>query len=80
MSAIVEITPLLLSSGQAAAMLGISRSHFYGLITSGSLGVTPIRLGERVLWNRNELEKYVAAGCPTREKWQVMKGSDDAEK
>jgi excisionase family DNA binding protein len=76
----IKITPLLLSSLQAAALLGISRSHFYGLISSGTLGVMPIRLGERVLWNRNELERYVEAGCPTKEKWQAMKKGDNAGK
>jgi excisionase family DNA binding protein len=68
-----EITPLLLSAQQTAALLGISRSHFYSMSSCGTLGLMPVRLGERVLYNRNEIEQWIAAGCPCREKWQAMK-------
>jgi excisionase family DNA binding protein len=68
-----NIEPLLLSSEKAAKLLGISRTHFYGLSSSGTLGLLPVRLGGRTLWRREELEQWVYAGCPSRERWQVMR-------
>ena len=64
---------LLLSAQDAAKLLGIGRSHFYGLHSSGRLGPLPVKLGRRALWNRKELEAWVEAGCPTREQWQRRK-------
>lgn len=64
---------LLCSAEEVAAMLGIGRTLFYGLISSGKIGPVPIKLGTRVLWRRTELEEWVAAGCPTRERWVQRK-------
>jgi excisionase family DNA binding protein len=64
-----KINPLLLSAGEAAKLIGICRSHFYALHSSGRLGPLPVRLGRRILWNRKELETWVEAGCPSRESW-----------
>ena len=68
--------PLLLSAELAAGLLGISRTHFYGMMSSGALGLRPVRLGGRVLYNRRELELWVAADCPNRERWQDMRGKN----
>ncbi len=64
---------LLLAADEAAALLGIGRSHFYGLHSSGRLGPLPVRLGKRSLWRRDELESWVAGHCPPRQQWQAMK-------
>lgn len=65
---------LLLSAGEAAQTLGISRSLFYGLHSSGQIGPMPVKLGGRVLYRRAELEKWVRAGCPARERWEQVRG------
>ena len=65
--------PLLLSAERAAGLLGISRTHFYGMSSSGALGLMPVRLGGRVLYRRAELEQWVSVGCPCRERWQDMR-------
>lgn len=59
--------PLLLSAKQAASICGISRSMFYSMLSSGEIGVMPIRLRNRVLFNRKELECWIDAGCEPRE-------------
>ncbi|MHC4068751.1 MAG: helix-turn-helix transcriptional regulator [Planctomycetota bacterium] len=64
---------LLLSAEDAAKLLGIGRSHFYGLHSSGRLGPLPVKLGRRSLWSRMDLEFWVSAGCPARGKWQEEK-------
>ena len=63
------MTPLLINVEQAAALLGVGRSLFYSMHSSGTLGPLPIRLGRRVLWRRNELEDWINAGCPARHEW-----------
>jgi len=62
---------LLLSADQAAQQLGIGRSLFWTMHSSGKLPL-PIKLGRRTLWRRGELESWVNAGCPCREKWENM--------
>lgn len=64
-----NLTSLMLSANDAAALLGIKRTLFYSLHSTGRLGPVPINLGRRTLWRRRELEAWVAAGCPSREAW-----------
>ncbi len=65
---------LLLSTVDAAKLIGVGRTHFYAMHSSGRLGPLPVRLGKRTLWNRAELETWVADGCPSRERWQMVAG------
>jgi len=67
--------PILLDARSAAAALSIGRSLFYQLCASGRIGPLPVKLGERSLWIRAELEDWAAAGCPTREEWLRQKPS-----
>ena len=73
-------TKLLLSAVDAAKLISVGRSHFYALHSSGRLGPMPIRLGRRILWNRNELESWVEAGCPARAQWLKMIEANKTEK
>jgi excisionase family DNA binding protein len=52
---IPEPTPLLVAAAEAAKMLGIGPTHFYGLIRMGKLGPQGIRLGRSVRWRADEL-------------------------
>ena len=65
---------LTLNAGQAAKLLGISRAHFYRLHSAGLVPL-PIHLGKAVRWLRGELEDWLAAGAPSRAKWEAMKKS-----
>jgi len=64
---------LLLSVSDAAQLLGIGRSHFYALHSSGRLGPLPVRLGRRTLWNRQELTEWCNSGCVSRREWIAMR-------
>jgi hypothetical protein len=57
------------SAPNAAALLGISTSHFFGLLRAGRVGPEARRLGRRRLYDRDELLRWWAAGCPPRERW-----------
>ena len=60
---------LLVDADSGAALLGISRRHFWALHSSGRLGPLPVKLGKRTMWVRTELEEWTASRCPSREQW-----------
>ncbi|MCX5654217.1 MAG: hypothetical protein NTY65_06175 [Planctomycetota bacterium] len=64
--------PLLVSAATAARLAGIGRTLWLQLHSSGRVPL-PVRLGRRVLWRREELAAWIAAGCPGRDRWQAMK-------
>lgn len=61
--------PLLLTTDQAARLLGIGRTSLYSMHTTDRLGPMPVRLGRRILWRHEELKRWVDAGCPPRRQW-----------
>ncbi len=67
--------PLLVGAKQAAIMLGVGRSHFYSMLSSGQIGPMAHKLGKRSLYSVNELRKWVDAGMPPRQKWIEQKNS-----
>jgi predicted DNA-binding transcriptional regulator AlpA len=65
---------LLYSAEKLAGVLGVSVRHLWALHSSNRLGPQPIALGRRKVWSRDEIERWVAAGCPSREKWLELQG------
>jgi len=63
---------LAVNARQAAAMLNVSVRQLWRLNSTGRLP-RPIRLGHCVRWRRAELEAFVQAGAPTREKWEAIR-------
>ena len=61
-------TGLLLTAEELAGLLRVSRSHVWKLHAMGRLPL-PVRLGRAVRWNRTEIEEWLSAGCPPRDKW-----------
>ena len=73
------LPPLLVNSGEAASMLGMGRTFFYALMSTGEFGPEPIRLGRnKKLWSVAELEEWIKAGCPIRNVWQARKRQRNA--
>lgn len=64
---------LLINAKEAARMCGVSISTWYNLVSSGR---TPdsVRICRNVRWRRGDLEGWVAAGCPSRDKWNARTG------
>lgn len=54
----------LLDVKQVAGLLNCSARHVYRLSDGGNMP-RPIKLGRLVRWNVQELEQWIAAGCPT---------------
>ena len=65
--------PLGVSAAEAAALLGVSESHFYSLHKTGRLGPLPVRMGRAVRWSRQELVDWFNAGSPSRNRWLAMR-------
>lgn len=67
------IAPLLLGAKQAAALCGVSPASWWTYLAAGRIPL-PIKIGGRTLWRREELEKWIAADCPPRVRWETMRG------
>jgi predicted DNA-binding transcriptional regulator AlpA len=66
--------PLLLDAADAAALCGVSRATWFGWQAAGQIPVAVLRRGRIVRWSHAEIVAWIAAGCPARDRWQVMKG------
>ena len=64
--------PLLVPPAEAAAMLGIRKTLFYQLASSGDLGPVPLKLSSKKLYRVLELENWVSQNCPPRDQWLAM--------
>ena len=64
-----SIDSLLVNIDQAAKLIGVGRTLFYSMHSTGQLGPVPIRFGRRILWRVDELKRWVQAGCPKRHQW-----------
>ncbi len=63
---------LLLNSAEVASRLRIGKTLLYELKSQGKLPM-PVRLGRRLLWPKDEIERWVRAGCPPTQKWEILK-------
>lgn len=60
-----------LTAEQLAEFLGISRATVWRLHAAGRVPA-PIRFGRAVRWDQWTVEEWLAAGAPTREKWEQL--------
>ncbi len=66
---------LLVDSHGVADLLSISERHVRQRDAAGNLP-KPVRLGGSVRWSVPELRAWVAAGCPNRETWDVIRSEE----
>ena len=50
-------------------MIGIGKTLFYSLASSGAIGPMPVELGSKKLYRVEELTNWVNCGCPPRHQW-----------
>ena len=71
---------LAMSARELAERLDISVRHLRRLDSAGAVP-KPIRLGRLVRWLASEIEPWLAAGAPDRQRWEAMKeGGNDSRK
>jgi excisionase family DNA binding protein len=66
------ISRIALSAEEVADALGISRAHVFKLHSSGRLP-RPVKFGRAVRWPRKDLEDWLAAGAPPRDRWESIR-------
>ena len=67
-----DAKPLLLTALQAAEMFGTGLRTWRTWQATGRIP-QPIRIGRKVFWRSAELRAWIAAGCPDREMWEIVK-------
>lgn len=70
-TATVESKLVLLSVADVARRLGVSSRTVWRLDAAGKLP-RKIRLGGSARWRSDEIEGWIAVGCPARAKWEAM--------
>lgn len=63
----------LLDAREAASLCGLGLSTWWRYSSAGKIPA-PVRIGGSVRWRREELYRWMDAGCPAREKWDAMAG------
>ena len=67
---------LAIPADAVARLLCISVRHLWGLNASGRVP-RPVRLGRSVRWDRAELERWLAAGAPSRDHWEQLESQNN---
>jgi predicted DNA-binding transcriptional regulator AlpA len=73
-AAAAAVEPLLVDTGRAAAMCGVSEASWYRLKAAGKTPA-PVRLGGKVLYRLADLTLWVSLGCPPRKEFEARKGA-----
>jgi len=64
--------PVLLDARHVAALLSVSARQVWRLNATAMIP-TPVRIGRSVRWRRDEIDAWVAAGCPPRDRWEATR-------
>jgi len=62
--------PLLIPVSGVCRLLSILRSSFFSLRSAGRIPLQPVRLSSKLLYRRDEVEQWVAKGCPAAGRWE----------
>ncbi|WP_437202245.1 helix-turn-helix transcriptional regulator [Planctomicrobium sp. SH664] len=65
---------MALTAADVARLLNVSIRHVAALNATGRLP-RPIRLGRAVRWNAEELRAWLAAGAPSRDRWEILRAN-----
>ena len=63
---------LLLSADELGRALGVNKSTVWSWHSGGKIP-TPVRIGGTTRWRRKEIERWLEAGAPPRERWIQMR-------
>jgi len=64
---------LAVDAKAAARMIGVSRALWYSMDSAAQIPAG-VHLGRRRVWPLTELREWLAAGCPSRDRWQAIRG------
>jgi hypothetical protein len=69
----VYIAPLLADATGVGRLLSVSPQYVRQLDAAGKIPRAIESFGRRKLWSVADLDRWVKAGCPRREKWAKVK-------
>jgi excisionase family DNA binding protein len=69
---LAPVEPLVLTPEELAKALGISRAHLFRLHSRGLLP-RPLRFGRSLRWDRSTVTQWLAAGAPSRDRWEATR-------
>jgi hypothetical protein len=64
--------PILIDAAAVCAALSIGQTSLKKLIRTGRLPLRRYRLLRKVLFSRDELQRWVAAGLPPASRWSFL--------
>ena len=64
---------LLLSASELSSMLGVAKCTIWTWHSGGKIP-RPVKIGRTTRWKRREIEDWLEADAPPRERWEMMKG------
>jgi len=67
------LEPLAVDAKAAARLCGVSRALWYSMDSAAQIPAG-VRLARRRVWPLAELREWLAAGCPSRDRWQTIRG------
>ena len=67
-----DVGPLLLTAKELARLLGVAPCTVWTWHAAGRIPL-PVKIGGVTRWRRSEIEQWIEAGAPGREKWQAMR-------
>lgn len=70
-----DLEPLPINADGVARLLNISPRHVWALHSSGLLPRL-VALGRARSWVVSELQDWLAASCPARDRWEAMRSKD----
>lgn len=65
----------LLNIRETAIRCGISPRQIYKLISSGRFGPELVRIARSVRFRESELDAWLTASCPPRDRWLAIRES-----
>lgn len=68
---------LALAAPALAKLLDISERHLWASHAAGRIP-RPLRLGRSTRWNRAEIQAWLDAGAPARDRWEQMRNGGGA--
>jgi hypothetical protein len=66
------LKPILVTGSQAASLFSKSLRTWRSWDAAGLIP-SPVRIGRSKLWSLEELNLWVASGCPHRKEWEARK-------
>ncbi len=75
----VTTARLLLSASELGELLGVNKSTIWTWHSGGKIPA-PVRIGGVTRWRRAEIERWLEAGAPPRERWEIIRDEIRATK